>query len=160
MRILRTLATAMLVTMTVLPAPASDRLSDRLSGRPSPEQVKDIALHAADLLSRQGLDKARPALTEEGPFRFGEIYVNVIDTNGTWLVYPPSPRNEGKSVLNVRDADGKLLVKEIIRLAVDQGEGWVEYRWLNPVSNRIEPKQSYVKLVPELPAIVYVGLYR
>lgn len=128
--------------------------------KPTPEQARAITVQAAELLARDGVDKARPQFHAEGAYRFGELYVNVIDLNGTWLVYPPNPRNEGKSVLNVRDSDGKLLVREIIKTATEQGEGWVEYRWLNPDTNLIEQKMSYVKLVPERQAITYVGIYK
>ncbi len=128
--------------------------------KPTGDQVRDLTLEAATLLQNRDLEQARRTFHGDGPFRFGEIYVNVIDGNGTWLVYPPNPKHEGKSVLNVRDADGKLLVQDIIRTARDKGEGWVEYRWLNPVSNRIEPKLTYVKQVPGKDMIVYVGMYR
>lgn len=128
--------------------------------KPTMAQVKELTLKAADMVRRDGVDKARLVFHAGGAFRFGEIYVNVIDLNGTWLIYPPNPRNEGKSVLNVRDADGRLLVQDIIRTATDQGEGWVEYRWLNPESNAIERKASFVKLVAERHAITYVGVYR
>lgn len=130
------------------------------SPRPTPIQVREITLRAAALLAEQGVDEARKKFHATGDFRFGEIYVNVIDLNGAWVIYPPAPKNEGKSVLNVIDSDGKLLVKEIIRVAEEQGEGWVEYRWLNPASNRIEPKLTFVKRVPGKDLIAYVGLYR
>lgn len=128
--------------------------------KPTLEQVRALTLKAAALVAAQGVDKAREVFHRPGEFRYGEIYVNVISTDGTWLIYPPNPRNEGKSVLNVRDADRKLLVQEIIAVALEKGEGWVEYRWLNPASNRIEPKSSFVRNVPELGAVVYIGLYR
>lgn len=128
--------------------------------KPSPEQVKDITLQAAELVATKGIEAARIAFDTDGKFKFGEIYVNVIDANGTWLIYPPNPRNVGKSVLNAKDADGKFLVHEIIRVATEHNEGWVEYRWLNPVSNQIEPKLTYVKQVPQKQVITYVGVYR
>ena len=138
--------------LTALPGFASDR--------PSMEEVKLLTQRAASVLAADGVEKSRDRFHLEGEFRQGEIYVNVIDLNGTWLIYPPNPKNEGKSVLNVRDADGKLLVQEIIAVAREKGEGWVEYRWLNPASNKIEPKISYVKLVPERNVVTYVGLYK
>ncbi|CUW39799.1 putative Methyl-accepting chemotaxis protein [Magnetospirillum sp. XM-1] len=128
--------------------------------RPTQEQVQALTLKAAALLAANGVEKAREAFHREGEFRFGEIYVNVIDGNGTWLIYPPNPRNEGKSVLNAKDSGGKLLVQEIISVARDKGEGWVEYQWLNPASNRIEPKITYVKAVPGKDLITYIGLYK
>jgi signal transduction histidine kinase len=128
--------------------------------RPTQEQVKALTLKSAALVAANGIEKARETFHREGEFRFGEIYVNVIDGNGTWLIYPPNPRNEGKSVLNAKDSSGKLLVQEIIQVARDKGEGWVEYQWLNPASNRIEPKITYVKAVPGKDLITYIGLYK
>lgn len=136
-------------------APSTVRGQDK----PTRAQAREVAERAAELLATQGVDKARPLLHAEGPFRFGEIYVNVIDLNGTWLIYPPNPRNEGKSVLNVRDLDGKFLVQDIIALARGKGDGWIDYRWLNPANNAIEQKSSFVKLVPEISVITYVGVY-
>ncbi|CAA7611603.1 cache domain-containing protein [Magnetospirillum sp. UT-4] len=127
---------------------------------PNPGGVRALTLKAAALVEAQGLDAAREAFLADGEFKHGEIYVNVIDTNGTWLIYPPHPRNAGKSVLNVKDANGKLLVREIVATALDKGEGWVEYHWLNPATNRIQPKQTFVKHVPARGVIVYIGLYR
>lgn len=147
---------SLLALAVTLLASASAHAADK----PTAEQVKALTQEAATLLQGRDLDAARRAFHAEGPYRFGEIYVNVIDGNGTWLVYPPNPKHEGKSVLNVRDADGKLLVQDIVAVARGQGEGWVEYRWLNPVSNRIEPKVSYVKAVPGKDMVVYVGMYR
>lgn len=128
--------------------------------RPTPLMVREITLRAAAVLAEEGVEAARRRFHAMGEFRFGEIYVNVIDLNGAWVIYPPAPRNEGKSVLNVTDSDGKLLVREIVKVAEDKGEGWVEYRWLNPATNRIEPKLTFVKRVPGKDLIAYVGLYR
>ncbi|HLO75836.1 MAG TPA: cache domain-containing protein [Magnetospirillum sp.] len=152
---MRAFFSAVMVVLALLagaPAWAADR--------PTADQVKALTLEAAQVLQDRDLESARRAFHAEGRFKSGEIYVNVIDGNGTWLVYPPNPKHEGKSVLNVRDADGKLLVQDIIRTAREKGEGWVEYRWLNPVSNQIEPKMSYVKHLPGKDMVVYVGMYR
>ena len=80
--------------------------------------------------------------------------------DGKWLVYPPKPAGEGQSVINVKDADGKMLVQDIIKIAKEKGEGWIEYRWLNPVSNKIEHKITYVKRVPNADLVAYVGIYK
>ena len=127
---------ALLLSLLAVALPARGLVAE---DRPTPMMVREITLRAAAVLVEQGVEAARRQFHAGGPFRFGEIYVNVIDLNGAWVIYPPAPRNEGKSVLNVTDSDGKLLVREIIKVADAQGEGWVVYRWLNPASNRIEP---------------------
>lgn len=134
------------------PAGATEKLSQ--------DAVKALTLEAANLIAEQGLDGARPNFYSEGKFKHGEIYVNVINGAGTWLVYPPRPAGEGQSVINVKDADGRFLVKDIIEIAEKSGEGWVEYRWLNPVSNKIEPKITFVKKIPNKDLITYIGIYK
>lgn len=130
------------------------------SAKPSQDDAKALTIKAADLVAAKGLDEAAKVFNADGEFKYGEIYVNVIDFAGIWKVYPPRPAGVGQSVVNVKDPDGKLLVQEIIALAKGTGEGWVEYRWLNPTSNRIEPKVTYVKRVPGQELIAYVGIYK
>lgn len=129
-------------------------------GKPTMEDAKALTLKAADLVAAKGLDEAAKAFNAEGEFKHGEIYVNVIDLDGVWKVYPPRPAGVGQSVLNVKDADGRFLVQDIIATAKGAGEGWVEYRWLNPASSKIEPKVTYVKRVPGQDLIAYVGIYK
>ncbi len=127
---------------------------------PTPDEAKSVTLQAVALLAAKGVDAARPILHQEGPYRHGEIYVNVIDLEGHWLVYPPYPAGEGRNMVSIKDVDGKPVVQDILRLAREKGEGWIEYRWVNPMTSRIQHKLTYVKRVPDLPAVAYVGVYR
>lgn len=130
------------------------------TAKPTQDDAKAITVKAVDLIAAKGLDDAAKAFNADGEFKFGEIYVNVIDLAGVWKVYPPRPAGVGQSVVNVKDPDGKMVVQEIIKVANETGEGWVEYRWLNPASNKIEPKVTYVKRVPGQDLIAYVGIYK
>lgn len=131
------------------------------TAKPTLDDAKGITLKAAELIVSKGLDEASKIFNTEGEFKFGEIYVNVIDLNGVWRVYPPRPAGVGQSVIAAKDPDGKLIVQEIIKVGTEgSGEGWVEYRWLNPASNKIEPKVTYVKRVPGADLIAYVGVYK
>lgn len=153
LRVLWIVLTALLVA-TVLPAGAHAQ-----PGNPEQEQVRAIALKAVDLIAAKGLDTAAAAFNRDGEFRHGALYVTVIDFAGVWKVYPPRPAGVGISVINVKDPDGRDIVRDILSVARDAGEGWVEYRWLNPASNRIEPKTTFVKRVPGQDLVAYVGLY-
>jgi cytochrome c len=130
------------------------------TAKPTQDEVAALTLKAAGIIESQGTEAARELFNKDGEFKYGEIYVNLIDFAGTWLIYPPRPAGVGQSVINVKDADGKFLVQDIIKLAKDKGEGWVEYRWLNPVSNKIEPKVSFVKRIPGKELVTYVGIYK
>ncbi|SMH57740.1 cache domain-containing protein [Azospirillum agricola] len=128
--------------------------------KPSQEEAKAVTLKAADLIAAKGLEEAARSFNAEGEFKRGEIYVNVIDFTGVWKVYPPRPAGVGQSVINVKDPDGRFIVQDVLATAKDKGEGWVEYRWLNPATNRIEPKVTYVKRVPGQDLVAYVGVYK
>lgn len=127
---------------------------------PTQDDAKALTVKAADLIAAKGLDEAAKVFNEKGEFNFGEIYVNVIDMDGVWRVYPPRPAGVGQSVINVKDPDGRFIVQDILAVAKDKGEGWVEYRWMNPTTNKIQPKVTYAKRVPGQDYVAYVGVYK
>ena len=45
---------------------------------------------------------------------------------------------------DVRGPDGRLANVEINRLGLSQGSGWLEFRWPNPATGRVERKVTYV----------------
>ncbi len=143
---------AVLLVTTVSAPRAADKYTQ--------DDAKALTLKAVALIQAKGLDGARMILHAEGEFKHDELYVNVIDLAGTWLIYPPMPSGEGRSVLEVKDATGKFLVRDIIKTALEQGEGWVEYRWLNPATKEVGPKVTYLKRVPDTDLIAYVGIYK
>ncbi|KIM00498.1 hypothetical protein CCC_01916 [Paramagnetospirillum magnetotacticum MS-1] len=148
-----------ILSVTVLMATIAASAVFAQAKKPTQDEVKAIAIKAADFIAAKGVDEAAKAFTTEGEFKFGEIYVNVIDTQGNWVIYPPKPENKGKSVLNFIDEDGKELGKDILNTGL-KGEGWTEYRWKNPATNTIQPKITYVKKVPGKDLIAYVGIYK
>lgn len=129
--------------------------------KPTADEVKALTILATQFVADKGIEPARVAFNQEGEFRHGEIYVNVIDSKGAWVIYPPKPEGVGKVVLNLQDADGKFVVKDILKVAEDDKDGgWTEYRWKNPTTNTIQPKQSYVKKVAGTDYVVYIGVYK
>lgn len=125
----------------------------------SPEDVRQLVQKAAETLSRDGKERAYAAFQDHnGPFWLGETYVFVINFQGAWEAYPPKPEVVGTPLLSLKDVDGKPFIQEMVELAQSKGEGWVDYKWKNPETNKIQPKSSYVKRVGDV--IVAAGVYR
>ena len=123
--------------------------------------AKKLAIEGVALIEKVGLEKAHGIFHDpDGGFRKGELYVFVLDMQGTWLVYPPRPKGEGNTIANVKDADGKYVVMEMIKVAMEKGEGWVNYRWMHPQTNKVTPKVSYVKRVGDTEMFAGVGIYK
>jgi signal transduction histidine kinase len=51
------------------------------------------------------------------------------------------------------------MVREFIAVAKNPGQGWVDYKWPNPITNKIEDKSSYVEKLGD-DYWVGVGVYR
>ena len=149
---------ALLLTSAAVPAlaqPAADRTrateakADQSTGdQAKADHAKQLAIEAADLIRKKGLEGGCAEMrTPDGYFYQGETYAFIMDLKGVWRCFPPKPAAEGLSALEVQDPDGKLLVKQMNENATTKGEGWIDYRWNNPATGRIEPKSTYVKRI-------------
>jgi signal transduction histidine kinase len=55
------------------------------------------------------------------------------------------PELVGKNMWHLRTPNGRLLLHEVAQMIEANGEGWVEYEWLNPYTKTIQTKHSYIK---------------
>ena len=125
------------------------------------ERVKKLATDGAALIAKEGIEKACAILSiPNGPYFQAEYYVFVFDFAGVWRCYPPHREAEGETIIDLRDPnDGKPLVRDMISLARDRGEGWLDYHWTNPVTGKIEPKSTFVKRVSGAELFAASGYY-
>ena len=85
-----------------------------------------------------------------GMFTRGEMYIFVLDLKGIMLAHGIHSKHIGEDFLEVRDPDEKFFIKEIIESANFDPSGWVEYKWLNPVTKEWMPKVTYWELVDDV----------
>jgi cytochrome c len=50
----------------------------------------------------------------------------------------------GRNLLHIKDPDGKEPNALIVKMGFEQGQGWVDFKWPNPVTKEIESKSAYV----------------
>lgn len=86
-------------------------------------------------------------------------YIFVYDYNGTNLVLPPSPEREGTDMMDVTDMNGNLLVRDLIEIAKNKGEGFYTYIWNHPQSGEKVPKHSYAIGVDQWEWMIGAGVY-
>ena len=80
--------------------------------------------------------------------------MTVLDSNGVAVAQGNNPGLVGKSVIDLRDVDGKSFAREMIAV---KDASWVNFKWQNPVTKAVEPKTSYEVRVGEY--VVGVGAY-
>jgi cytochrome c len=97
-------------------------------------------------------DKANPA------FHDRDLYPFIYDLNGVCVSHGARPALIGKNLISLKDQNGVYLIQEMIALAKGPGNGWVDYKWPNPITNKIEDKASYIEKMGDY--FVGVGVYR
>jgi cytochrome c len=126
-----------------------------------PTQKDAVAMveRGAAFLKANGKDQLIAHVNAKDPqFAAGELYLIVLDPAGVQLAHPMNPKLVGKAMLDVPDPDGKMFRKDRIDVANTKGSGWVDYKYKNPVSNKIEQKTAYVLKVGDL--ILTAGVYK
>lgn len=97
-------------------------------------------------------------------WRNGDIYIFVLDEEGNMLVHP-DPQLEGKNQLDLKDINGKYIVRGLLAAATaipKKQEGWYHYQWFEPRGLLPRWKSTYVKSVLAPSGKKYVvgsGLY-
>src|SRR5262245_3671380 len=122
------------------------------------EEAKDLFNKAVAYLEKEGPARAFCAFNDpRGGFRKGPLYVFAINMDGVYFAHSAAPTLVGVSLRDTRDAAGQPIGKAIMEVIASQGEGSVDYVWLNYTTNKVEKKRSFVKRVEEF--VIGVGYY-
>ncbi len=112
---------------------------------------------AVKLVQTDGDAKALAAFNNpKGRFVDRELYVFCYGPDGKITAHR-DPKMVGTEVAAVKDGDGKEIGKQLLELG-KKGGGTVEYRYKNPVSDKVEPKVSYLKRAGD--QVCGVGAYK
>jgi two-component system cell cycle sensor histidine kinase/response regulator CckA len=96
-----------------------------------------------------------------GKIRFGNYgYIFVTDFDGITLWNETRRDLIGKRIWTTESPDGEGAVKRAREEAVKPTGGFIEYKWNNPASNRLETKISFVKAIPDWEWIIGTGVYK
>lgn len=79
-----------------------------------------------------------------GPFIAKDSYIFVFDMKGIDLVNPGFPNLEGRNLLDLKDAQGKQLIREMFEVVQTSDSGWVDYMWPKPGESVSTQKSAFV----------------
>ena len=87
-----------------------------------------------------------------------DLYPVVYDMNGKCLAHGQNEKQVGKDLIELADPDGKEFVKERVALAKSKGKFWQDYKFKDPVSQKVLPKSAYCEKAGEM--IICAGVYK
>jgi signal transduction histidine kinase len=122
-------------------------------------EAKAFAERAAAHIKEVGEAKAFADFTNKnGGFVQGELYVFCYDHDGVNKAHGANPAFVGKNLLHIKDPDGHEPNAEIVKTGFDKGQGWVDFKWPNPATKKIQEKSAYVIRTNDV--VCGVGYYK
>jgi signal transduction histidine kinase len=117
---------------------------------------------AAEYLKKNGKEKAYAEFNNpKGQFIDRDLYIFSFSANGDGIETANGaiPKLVGKNVSEMRDADGRYMIKDILAIGMSKaGNGWVDYKWPNPSTGKLDGKRTYVERVDDV--IIGCGIYK
>ena len=92
-------------------------------------------------------------------FHDRDLYPFIYNLKGVCVAHGAKIVLVGKNLMALKDPDGKYLIRDMVTLAKGPGRGWVDYKWPNPLTNKIEDKSSYIEKLGQK-YFVGVGIYK
>lgn len=125
----------------------------------SADEASAMVKKAVAYLKTNGKEKTlAEASNPKGQFIDRDLYLSIYDLNGKVVAHGTNQKLIGKDVSDLRDADSKYFIKEILDKAKSGGKGWVDYKWVNPISKEIQAKSVYLEKADDV--IIASGFYK
>jgi TRAP-type uncharacterized transport system substrate-binding protein len=124
------------------------------------EEAIAMVHRVQEMFKKLGPDGTFQAVKRKAPGTIDrDLYVYILDLNGVVMANGAIPTmTTGTNLFNARDQNGKYFVREKLELCRVSQRGWVDFRFLNPVTQTIEDKSSYIERMGDYCAAV--GIYR
>jgi signal transduction histidine kinase len=113
-----------------------------------------------DMFKKDGPQATFKSVSDKSTTEFHDrdLYPFIYDMKGICVAHGARPALIGKNLIDLKDQDGKYLIREMIKISEGAGTGWVDYKWPNPITNKIEDKSSYIEKMGNY--FVGVGIYK
>lgn len=103
--------------------------------------------------------KAYADITKKGgPFTDRDLYIVVYKLDGTVLAHGQNEKLVSTNQKDAKDPDGKAFVQERIEIAKKGAPLWQDYKFMDPLTKKPEPKQMYCE--PLNDTAVCGGIYK
>ncbi len=143
---------AMVFAVSVVPRSFAGEIGTRVEAIAMVKRVQEA-------FRTEGPQATFAAVTRKDPaFHDRDLYPFIYRLDGVNVAHGARPALVGKNLLNIKDPDGIALIREMIKVTTAKGSGWIDYKWPNPLNNKIEDKTSYCEKMGDY--FVGVGVYR
>jgi cytochrome c len=120
--------------------------------------AQNMVTKGATALRAQGWHALVEMTAPRKTFVDRDLYLTVYDLDGKCKAHGQNAKQVAKNLINIKDPDGKLYIKERVEMAKTQSSFWQEYKYTNPVTKMVQSKQAYCEKVDSL--LICGGIYK
>lgn len=123
------------------------------------EQAQAMVKKAIAYYKANGKEKTFAAVNDPaGPFNERDLYVVVYDLTGTVVAHGANKKLIGKNIIDLKDTDGVMIMKEQLAAGKGKNGGWVNYKWPHPLTKEMTQKSMYNEIVDDV--MFACGVYK
>lgn len=127
--------------------------------RATPAEAEAMVKKGVAYLKANPREKALAEFSNnKGQFVDRDLYLTVFNMEGVNVAHGANPKMVGKNLIDIRDSDGKEYLRERLQLAQNKGTFWQDYKFVDPITHKIQPKQMYCEKAADL--VVCGGVYK
>jgi len=130
--------------------------------RATKEEAKAMVEAAVALIKAVGPEQAaKEFMSGDAKWKNKDLYISMYDVKDNHVVIYAHGVNSkliGKDLTDLKDADDKPFLREGLKLM--ENGGWVDYKWPDPATKKVNDKTSYILKVPGMDYAILVGVYK
>ncbi len=109
------------------------------------EEAQAMVAEAIYYFDEVGEEKALAKFNNDPAPMFldGDLYIFVWNVGGEIVAHAVNQSLVGQNGRDIEDVDGKKFGEEMLEVAGMDG-AWVDYKWEDPTTGKVEPKSSWV----------------
>lgn len=134
----------------------------RADERGTKEEATAMVERGLAHIKRVGAEQAFKDFSDKGnaDWHVKDVYLFCYDLKAVNTCHGANSALIGKDLSDMKTADGQLLIKNMIAMTREKGNGWITYEWSHPQTKKVEPKQAFVKRIPDTEGFIGAGVYR
>jgi cytochrome c len=114
------------------------------------DEAVAMVKRAVVFIKDQGEAKAYAEFSRKGgQFHDRDLYITVLGLDGTVLAHGQRADFIGQNLIDAKDPDGKLFIKERGDLALKNTSFWQRYKFMNPATQKVEVKDMFCERLGE-----------
>jgi TRAP-type uncharacterized transport system substrate-binding protein len=124
------------------------------------EEAIAMVHRVQEMFKKLGAEATFQAVKRKAPGTIDrDLYAYILDLNGVVMANGAIPTmTTGTNLIDFRDQNGKYMMREQMEVCKGPQRGWVDFRWLNPVTQTIGDKSAYLERMGDY--CVGVGINR